>query len=476
MIETERGGERLAEGRIIVVDIGKTMSKVTLWSREGLCLDRQVRPNGPCEVDGIRRLDVAGISDWLVDALGSHAGQPVEAIVPVAHGAGVVALGPQGALIPPLDYEQPIPDDVMAAYRAERDPFALTGSPALPDGLNMGAQLFWMDRLDPEAMQAAILVPWAQYWAWFLSGAAVSEVTSLGCHSDLWLSDAGRFSPLAERMGWAARFAPMARAADAVGRLRPDLARQTGLNERVQVLAGLHDSNAALLAARGFDAIALKEATVLSTGTWFVAMRLPDEVVFTQALDGARDCLVNVDAYGRPVPSARFMGGREIESVIGLDTRRVDIRPDQPALLAQVPGLVEAGSMLLPSLAPGCGPFPHAAPRWIAEPVDWHARRAAMCLYAALVADVSLDLIGSKHRLLIEGRFAEAEVFVRALASLRPDTAVYTANAHNDVSFGALRLLNPLLAPQGGLRRIEPLDAPLAAYRARWRAELGEQA
>ena len=241
------------------------------------------------------------------------------------------------------------------------------------------------------------------------------------------------------------------------------------------MLAGLHDSNAALLAARGFDEIALREATVLSTGTWFVAMRLPGEVVFTEALDGARDCLVNVDAYGRPVPSARFMGGREIESVIGLDTRRVDIRPDQPALLAAVPGLVAGGAMLLPSLAPGCGPFPDRAAQWIAEPADWHARRAAMCLYAALVADVSLDLIGSKDRLLVEGRFAEAEVFVRALAALRPDTQVFTANAHNDVSFGALRLLNPLLSPQGSLRRVEPLETPLADYRARWRAELGEE-
>ncbi|MCX7865159.1 MAG: carbohydrate kinase, partial [Novosphingobium sp.] len=306
MIETERG--LVTEGRIIVVDIGKTLSKVTLWSQEGLCLDRQVRPNRSAEADGIRRLDVKGIADWLLKVLASHAAQPIEAIIPVAHGAGVVALGSQGALIPPLDYEQPIPDGVMAAYRAQRDPFRLTGSPALPDGLNMGAQLFWLDRLEPTAMESATLVPWAQYWAWFLSGVAVSEVTSLGCHSDLWLPDAERFSPLAERMGWAARFAPMARAADVIGTLRPELARQTGLANSVKVLAGLHDSNAALLAARGFDAIARMDATVLSTGTWFIAMRLTDEAVSARALDGARDCLINVDVRGRPVPSARFMG------------------------------------------------------------------------------------------------------------------------------------------------------------------------
>lgn len=449
---------------------------MTLWSRGGRLLDRQVRPNERVMVDGIRRLDVGGIGSWLVEALGKYRGQPVEAIIPVGHGAGVAALSGDKLAFPPLDYEQPIPDAVMAAYRAERDPFPVTGSPALPDGLNLGSQLYWLDRLHADEMQRAVLVPWAQYWAWFLSGAAVSEGTSLGCHSDVWAPGDGRFSPLAQRMGWAARFAPVVKAGDAIGTLRSELAAVTGLPASAQVLAGLHDSNAALLAARGFDEIALKEATILSTGTWFIAMRLPDEVVFTSALPASRDCLVNVDAYGKPVPSARFMGGREIEAVIEIDTRRVDIKPDQPALLAAVPAVLAAGAMLLPTLAPGCGPFPDHESRWLAHPEDWYQRRAAMCLYAALVADASLDLIGSRDRLLVEGRFAEAEVFVRALAALRPDTQVFTANAHNDVSFGALRLINPLLKPQGELRLVEPLDGDLDTYRSRWLAEIGAPA
>ena len=74
--------------------------------------------------------------------------------------------------------------------------------------------------------------------------------------------------------------------------------------------------------------------------------------------------------------------------------------------------------MLLPTLAPGTGPFPNATGDGATKPSDWYERRAAACLYAALVADTSLDLIGSRERLLVEGRFAEAEVFVRALAAL----------------------------------------------------------
>lgn len=462
----------MSSGATIVIDLGKTLSKVSLWDAGGSMLDRQVRANVPLEVNGIRRLDAPATGKWLLETLARYADAPVRTIVPVGHGAGVVALVDGAMAFPPFDYEQALPQDMMAEYRAQRDAFALTGSPALPDGLNFGSQLWWKERLAPEAMARATLLPWAQYWAWFLTGNAVSEVTSLGCHSDLWCPQTADFSPMAKRLGWAERFAPLARAGDAVGTLRPEIAAQTGLSPDVQVLAGLHDSNAALLAARGFAEIADNEATVLSTGTWFIGMRLPASPVDTARLPETRDCLVNVDVHGRAVPSARFMGGREIETLIEIDTRRVDIKPDQPALLAAVPEVLARQRMILPTLMRGFGPYPEGRFEWLNRPEDWYERRAAACLYAALVADTSLDLIGSSERLLVEGRFAEAEVFVRALAALRPHTAVYTANAHNDVSFGALRLIDPALTPRGELVRVEPLDGDLDTYRNRWHAEI----
>jgi len=96
------------------------------------------------------------------------------------------------------------------------------------------------------------------------------------------------------------------------------------------------------------------------------------------------------------------------------------------------------------------------------------------CLFAALVVDSSLGLIGTRERLLVEGRFAEAEVFVRALATLRPDLAVYTANAHNDVSFGAIRLIDTALEPLGELSLALPLNADPRGYKARWHAAIEE--
>ena len=458
----------MKEGFAIIVDIGKTLAKVSLWSRDGEMIARETRPNETIEVEGIRRLDAAGIEDLLISSLTTFANHPVKYIVPVAHGAGIAVLKDGDLAIPPLDYEQELPTQLAADYNAVRAPFAETGSPRLPAGLNFGAQLFWLEDLHPGLIAQGTLLPWAQYWTWFLTGQARTEATSMGCHSDLWAPATGTFSSLAVERGWAENFAPIAAPGDVAGTLKPELAERTGLGSDIRVLTGLHDSNAALHAARGFHEIADREATILSTGTWFIAMRLAKNTVDLSALPEARDCLVNVDALGNPVPSARFMGGREIESLIQIDTRQVDIKPDQLQLLAAVPAVLAQKAMVIPTLAPGNGPFPNHEGGWVNRPDDWYARRAGACLYAAMVADAALDLIGSHKCLLVEGRFAEAEVFVRALAALRPETKVYIANAHNDVSFGALRLIDPEMRPRGGLIEVAPLEQDIAAYKSAW--------
>jgi len=468
----------LGEGLSVVLDLGKTLSKLSLWDESGAMLARRTRPNAPISATigeaEVRVLDAAGIEAWAAGVLREFArfGR-VARIIPVGHGAAAAIVRDGALAAPPLDYEQAIPADLVISYLAQRDPFARTGSPALPDGLNLGLQLHFLDSLDPELLTGdATILPWPQYWAWRLSGEAASEVTSLGCHSDLWCPASNGPSALAEWRGWAARLAPLRHAGEAIGTIRAEWAARTGLPGDVAVHCGLHDSNAALLAARGFAEIADGEATVLSTGTWFVAMRTPGKGarVDLAGLPEARDCLVNVDVHGTPIPSARFMGGREIELLTGIDTRRVDINPDQPAIIAALPGVVAAGAMALPTLTPGVGPFPGGATRWINRPGESIELRAAVCLYAAMVADAMLGLIGTRERVLVEGRFGEAQAFVRTLATLRPDLRVLVSNQHNDVSYGALRLIDPALAPPSELVRVAPLDCDLAGYAARWRA------
>ncbi len=443
---------------IVVLDVGKTHAKLTLWDRSGMQLDRRSRANaGQAE-----SLDAAGIEGWMAEVLADFAAQAdIGAIIPVAHGAAAAIIDGGALLAPPLDYEAFITADMRAAYDQLRAPFAETGSPALPDGLNLGVQLF---RQSPLSETAQIL-PWPQYWSWLLSGVASSEVTSLGCHTDLWNPATGQPSSLAISQGWATRLAPLRRAGDVLGPITPAWAKRTGLPADTHIHCGVHDSNAALVAARGFPEIAGQEATVLSTGTWFIAMRTPAQPVDLTLLPEDRDCLVNVDVDGRPVPSARFMGGREMEMLGAVI--------DKPGC----EGLAEVTAnsvMVLPSFVAGCGPFPDCSGGWVNEPREPTQRRVAAALYAALVADTSLDLVGACGALLIEGRFARSEIFARALAALRPDMAIYTSDADADVSFGALRLVDPSIKPAGALQKQVPLRVDLITYKNLWHERIRE--
>jgi hypothetical protein len=90
-------------------------------------------------------------------------------------------------------------------------------------------------------------------------------------------------------------------------------------------------------------------------------------------------------------------------------------------------------------------------------------------LYAALIADVSLDLIGSNDTLVIDGRFSSAPVFVQALARLRATTQVFISSDENGVARGALRLVKGAEPDAAALERVPPLPIDMAGYRDRWR-------
>jgi sugar (pentulose or hexulose) kinase len=465
-------------GWIVVLDVGKTLAKATLWNEACECVALRTRPNRRLEVDGIPTLDASGIEAWLEGILSEFALLgPVSGIVPVAHGAGAAHIHRGRLLRAPIDYEWSGIAQDRANYDPQRDSFEATGSPPLPAGLNLGMQLHWLESLRAgghsrtDEHQYAQILPWAQYWAWLLSGVAASEVTSLGCHTDLWRPYDRSPSALAVRRGWAERLAPLARADTVLGEITPGWARRTGLSARVQIYCGLHDSNAALFAAREHPVIQGHDATVLSTGTWFVAMRSPlvSDHSHRAMLSESRDCLVNVDVTGASVPSARFMGGREISILVGEDPIPWQAGETEETWATAAIRAVELNRMILPGVVPGVGPFPRAKRESLeARPGDPGALALAH-LYAALVSDVSLDLIGSCDTLLIDGRFSQAPVFVRALAALRPQSTVWVSRDDQGVARGALRLVHGAAAPSTLFERVSPLSADMTRYRALWR-------
>ncbi len=311
--------------RIVVLDVGKTNAKLILLDLiGGAVIWAGERPSPAIKADPVDQLDVHGIEAWVVDRL-AELPEPerIGTIVPVAHGAAAVLLDAAGEVVSAPDYEDERQAVVADDYAALRDPFSATFSPDIPPALNVGRQFFYLQTRHPDLWaRVATAVPYAQYWAWRLSGVVADNLTTLACHSDLWRPMERRWTDLAVRQGWDTLFGPLRDCGDSLGPIRPALAARTGLPPATRVLCGIHDSNASYLChrvARPDD----KTLAVLSSGTWCVI--LARGVDLTRLIE-ARDMLANVDAFGEPTATAKFMGGREYALIAGPDAPAPDPR------------------------------------------------------------------------------------------------------------------------------------------------------
>ncbi|MDK1488483.1 FGGY-family carbohydrate kinase [Sinorhizobium sp. 7-81] len=447
---------------VAVIDIGKTNAKVALVDLERF-EEIAVRKTGNGVVnDGVYpHFDIDRLWRFILDSLAAlNREHRVDAISVTTHGATAVLLDDAGELaLPVLDYEFTGPDALAEEYNRVRAPFAETGSARLPMGLNVGAQLFWQERMFPEQFaKVATILTYAQYWSYRLTGIGANELTSLGCHTDLWNPKAATFSSMVEALGWRKLFAPVRRASDVLGGLRPQLADQTGMPPNLPVYCGIHDSNASLL-----PHLLTRSApfSVVSTGTWVVILSVGGDRV---DLDEKRDTLINVNALGDPVPSARFMGGRAFSTLVGEDPPTASLEAESKVLAAR--------HMLLPSVPVGSGPFPSISARWTAEeealaPAE---RLAVVSFHLALMTATCLDLIGAKGEIVVEGPFAANAAYLRMLGAATGRQILADSHSATGTSLGAACLVAGIRVRSGAERFVDTAPGDYAGYAEEWRA------
>lgn len=436
---------------IAVTDIGKTNAKLVLIdSDSGQQIASRSTPNVVRRDGPYPHADVDMLWHFLRNSITAlHAEHGIEGISITTHGATAALIAGDQLAVPVLDYEHAF---VADGYDAVRPAFAETLSPRLPNGLNLGAQLFWQSQAFPaDFAKVTAIVPYAQYWAWRLTGELASELTSLGCHTDLWAPARNDFSSLVHTMGWRTLFPPIRPAASVIGTVRPE----TGL-PALPVTTGIHDSNASLLPHLGRHE---EPFTILSTGTWSIAMTVGGA---TDALDQRRDSLANVDAYGRPVPTARFMGGREFDLLVPQIAEPSD---------ADIDHVIANDIQAIPSFIPGVGPYPDLAGRWTVDPdtLTPGQRTAAASFYLALMARTCLDLCGLGRSITLEGPLARNRLFASALAHLT-GVPVHASGDSTGTSLGASLLFGGSLPGADSSPAVAPLQvAGFEFYTNQWR-------
>ena len=434
---------------IAVIDIGKTNAKLALVDLSTLTEMAVVtRPNIVQPGPPYPHYDVDGHWAFLLDALATfHRDHGVDAISITTHGACAALLNATGALATPiLDYEHTYPAEIVEAFDAIKPDFAETGSPKLAGGLNIGAQLHWLFTTDPTLKgRTAQIVTYPQYWGYRLTGVTATDITSIGCHTDLWNPYEGTFSELLMQLDIADKIATVRRPSDILGPILPQIAEATGLAPDTPVCVGIHDSNASL-----YPHVVSQDGpvSVVSTGTWVIVMSM--KAGGAVALDPTRDTLVNVNAHEQAVASARFMGGREYEVI----QQGQSIDPTEQ----DVTTVLDGKTMLLPSIASGSGPFQGRQMQWhgVEPDVGSGKRSAALSFYLALMTGTCLNLVGGAGPTIVEGPFARNPEYLAMLQAVTT-RAVLTNAAVTGTSIGAAMLFGDDEFPL----KLDQIDAAL---------------
>lgn len=446
--------------QVAVIDIGKTNAKLALVD----VLERReiavlTTPNRVLAGPPWPHFDTDGIWVFIKSGLAQFQRQfGIDGISVTTHGACAAFMDDSGGLAAPvLDYEHQGPADLRAQYDQLRPSFSETGSPALPMGLNLGAQLFWQLLQDPGLRERTKqIVTWPQYWGAQLTGVGASDVCSLGCHTDLWNPDKGDWSVLVDRLNLRSLMAPAQKPGTVLGSLRRPLQEELGLG-MVPVLVGIHDSNASLVPYLGGQI----PFSVVSTGTWVIAMAMGGRAVH---LDSARDTLINVNALGHSVPSARFMGGREFELIRQTEPAQAEVADAEAVLSRDI--------MLLPSVVAGSGPFPDRKMEWIGGPRSAAETEVALSFYLALMTAECLKSIGADGPTYIEGPFATNPWYKKMLEA-STDRPVLQSTSRTGTAVGAAMLFDLAgTAPMVTLpeeKTLPKATASLYLYAQRWR-------
>ncbi|OBZ92263.1 carbohydrate kinase [Pararhizobium polonicum] len=475
---TEGHGRDRADGgqpaTVAVLDVGKTNVKLNAVTAAGTILETLSVPNPVLRQGPWRHHDLNALSGWVFDTLaGLCRRHPLSTFVSSGHGSGGVLVGPDpddgdGTALPMIDYEQALPEDIRTRYLPLSGSFLDRGSAMMHGATHHARQMFWMQQAAPEAFSRArwfLGVP--QYWAWRLSGVAVSEATVLGAQSHLWNVAEKRWSPIVGAQGWENLLPPFARAWEAIGTIRPVLAERYGLPADMRVLAGIHDSSANFYR---YQAAGFHDATVVSTGTWIVALSGKTPL---SRLDEHRGMSCNSDVHGRPVGGALTMGGREFSHIIGRDDAPLDT---DAALISR---MIAQGTMALPSFGDDDGLFPGSAGKGRIigpRPVDATERKALAVLYTALLTVECLDALDSRGRVILDGSFLRDPLYAALVAALRPQgDTVANLDAYG-VAAGTALLASHGIRPARAAIALEkpPVfhhpPGELAAYAERWKA------
>ncbi|OYY02118.1 MAG: carbohydrate kinase [Sphingobacteriia bacterium 35-40-5] len=339
-----------------------------------------------------------------------------------AYGASFVYIDDSGKPLSPLyNYLKPYPEELLeqfySAYGGKTEFAKETASPVL-GSLNSGMQLYRIkyERNDLlKQIRYALHLP--QYLSFLISGKSCSDITSIGCHTNLWDFRKNNYHHWLQNEGLIDKLAPI---------LPSDSVIKTNFEGySFDVGIGLHDSSAALIPYL----VNFKEAFLLiSTGTWCISLN-PFNASPLSTFELESDCLCYLHYEGKPVKASRLFAGNEHE----LELNRISQYFSKPKSRYEQMNFDSAFLNLLDQEEVYSG---NDLASYASDAEAYHR----LMIHIIKQQKISSELVikGSNvKRIFVDGGFSKNSIYMNLLSIVFPEMEVFAASMAQSTAMGA---------------------------------------
>jgi sugar (pentulose or hexulose) kinase len=424
---------------IVVFDVGKTNKKIFLFDENyKIVFERSARfietydeDGDPCENLESLRLS---IFDSLREVLKRKEFQ-IKAINFSTYGASFVYIDEYGKPLAPLyNYLKAYPEDLKkefyAKFGGEQVISAATASPVL-DSLNSGMQLYRIKKEKPQLykqIRYALHLP--QYLSYLVSGVEYSDLTSLGCHTQLWDFTKNDYHDWVKAEGLDQKLAPIVNGDEVFPSEFPGNLYKVGV--------GLHDSSAALIPYL----INFHEPFILiSTGTWCITLN-PFNTSALTAEELEKDCLSYMQYKGKPVKASRIFAGYEHDQQVKRIAAHFKQSPGRYKTMKYDAGIIQHLLMEMDKRNEPAAQATKESAFGQRNLEDYATDRIA---YHQFMLDIARQQLASTRlvmnnnnvkRIFVDGGFSKNAIYMNLLAMMFPETEVFAASMAQATAIG----------------------------------------
>jgi len=427
-----------AKSVILIFDIGKTNKKILLFDEEyKIVYEESKQFEEVNDEDGFPGENLVLLTQWLTDSFKQLLADKrfvIKAVNFSAYGASFVYLDKEGKVALPLyNYLKPYPEKLLqqfyTTYGGESLVAKQTASPVLGN-LNSGMQLYRLKYEKPEQFaQVKYALHLPQYLSYVIGGALNTDITSVGCHTNLWNFKQHHYH------NWVKQ--------EKIEEKLPTIKNCTevaGDYNGIPVGTGLHDSSAALIP---YLASFSEPFILLSTGTWCISLN-PFNHKLLSDHELHQDCLCYLSYKGLPVKASRLFAGYEHEEqakrlaahfkkeegyykMVKPDMDWLDKLQVQPNKVHSIKKEVMIGrSEFSGRSLDSFSAYEEAYHQLIADLMEQQVRSTNLVLKGTGV-----------KRIFVDGGFSQNPIYMHLLSERFPDIEIYAATVPQASALGA---------------------------------------